>query len=312
MAKILRVSDNLYKLKVADQGNIVFDTGAGVGLVRITGDLLVEGTTTTVESTTTTITDPIITLNNGETGQGITLVQSGLEIDRGTLPFARILFDEDTSHFSPITANDVAGTFTFTLDNGSLVGIKTSTIVGGGSDIVFDFLNSNGVLTVANASAYSDNVYANEHIPSVKWVKDYLLSGDAALTRIYRDNTSVSTYDHDATPERNSAVEIVVDGSLRVTVTDTDLLLPDLTITNNTITSTNVSSNLVLDAQTGKVQINSSLVLEHTTPPTATSGFTTVYAAPANAGTTGVYFSNSTETGELVSKNRALLYSMIF
>ncbi len=52
--------------------------------LTILGDLTVTGTTTTVNSEETLILDPILTLNSGELGAGVTLDYSGIEIDRGS------------------------------------------------------------------------------------------------------------------------------------------------------------------------------------------------------------------------------------
>lgn len=65
--------------------------------VIVQGDLTVNGTTTTVNSTNTTITDNTIILNSGETGNGVALGTSGIEVDRGTAGTnAKIIFDEAT------------------------------------------------------------------------------------------------------------------------------------------------------------------------------------------------------------------------
>ncbi len=67
--------------------------------VVITGDLTVQGETTSVNTTNTEIKDRIVTLNKGETGAGITLDTAGIEIDRGTEPNALLVFDEAISGF---------------------------------------------------------------------------------------------------------------------------------------------------------------------------------------------------------------------
>lgn len=51
--------------------------------VIVTGNLTVRGTQTTIESENAIIKDNLITLNSGETGPGVTLQYSGIEIDRG-------------------------------------------------------------------------------------------------------------------------------------------------------------------------------------------------------------------------------------
>ncbi len=62
--------------------------------IVITGNLTVNGTTTTVDSTVVTIADNVITLNSGEAGAGVTGGTSGIEVDRGSEPNALMFFDE--------------------------------------------------------------------------------------------------------------------------------------------------------------------------------------------------------------------------
>jgi hypothetical protein len=86
--------------------------------VVITGNLTVTGTSTEITSTDTAITDRVITLNDGETGAGVTGGTSGLQIDRGTETDARIVFDESDDMWKIDSGS------------GSLVAIATSS--GGG------------------------------------------------------------------------------------------------------------------------------------------------------------------------------------
>ena len=67
--------------------------------VNISGNLSVAGTTTTVDSENITVKDNIITLNEGETGEGVTKGTAGIEVNRGTLPTYKILFDENDDMF---------------------------------------------------------------------------------------------------------------------------------------------------------------------------------------------------------------------
>lgn len=70
------------------------------GTLTVAGNLTITGTTTTVQSTNLVITDNIVLLNNGEGGAGVTLGTSGLQIDRGSLSDARLVFDESTDSFN--------------------------------------------------------------------------------------------------------------------------------------------------------------------------------------------------------------------
>ena len=89
-------------------GDLTFDATGNINLASntiITGDLTVSGTTTTVSSTNTDIADRVITLNDGESGAGVTGRYSGLEIDRGSSDNAFIVFDENDDVFKISTDN---------------------------------------------------------------------------------------------------------------------------------------------------------------------------------------------------------------
>lgn len=91
----------------AGPNTIGFTTGASVALiidgggvatfsddVIVQGDLVVNGTTTTVNSANLNVTDNVITINDGEAGAGVSLGIAGIEVDRGTAPNASVLFDD--------------------------------------------------------------------------------------------------------------------------------------------------------------------------------------------------------------------------
>lgn len=89
----LSIGNNLSEISEID-GDKTFNDN-----VIITGDLTVNGTTTTVNSTTVTTADNIVVLNNGEVGAGVTAGSSGLEIDRGSESNYQMIFDEATDTF---------------------------------------------------------------------------------------------------------------------------------------------------------------------------------------------------------------------
>jgi len=78
--------------------------------LTIDGNLVVTGTTASVESTNSTLKDNIIVLNQGETGAGVTLVNAGLEIDRGTEDNAQLVWDEVTDKWLLKVGTTVTGT----------------------------------------------------------------------------------------------------------------------------------------------------------------------------------------------------------
>ena len=63
--------------------------------VVVAGNLIVQGTTTSIETTNTDITDNVITLNKGEVGTGVTSTTAGIEIDRGTDPNRSLVWTEN-------------------------------------------------------------------------------------------------------------------------------------------------------------------------------------------------------------------------
>ena len=67
--------------------------------LTVTGNLTVTGTTNSVETTNTRITDRIVTYNQGESGAGITGRYAGIEIDRGSVDDALLVFDENDDKF---------------------------------------------------------------------------------------------------------------------------------------------------------------------------------------------------------------------
>jgi len=80
------------------------------GDVTITGDLDIQGSTTTVDTINTTIKDNMIELNSGESGAGVSLTYAGVEIDRGSLPNVNIRWNETSDEWEHTTDGSTWGT----------------------------------------------------------------------------------------------------------------------------------------------------------------------------------------------------------
>jgi len=132
-------------------GNVEATTGtSNFNDVVIAGDLTVTGTTTSIETTNTDITDNVITLNKGETGAGVTLTTSGIEIERGTSPNRSLVWtenfggkwlvtDDATLLANRLEANYLVGSLSVSTDNlvmgdGDIT--ATGTLTMGGNDLV--------------------------------------------------------------------------------------------------------------------------------------------------------------------------------
>jgi hypothetical protein len=190
--KVVRVSNGDYQLEVQNGGTITLYTGIRTGQVVVTGNLLVQGTTTTVQSETMTVKDNIIVINKGETGAGVTLTTSGLQVDRGpSTADAQLLFDESVDHFHPTDGN-VYGTWSFKRDDGKLVGIQTCSIDTNGGILGLINQGASGFVTVTGTANYERNILTyvdtvtynpqfgvsiadDDRIPNAKAMGDYFI-----------------------------------------------------------------------------------------------------------------------------------------
>jgi hypothetical protein len=140
MSKIVRVQTGDYRIITSPGGTITLDAGSASivepagwpGGVIINGDLLVNGVTTTIESATLTVKDNIIVINEGETGDGVTLNTSGIQIDRGNAPDVSFLWDERIGAFVLVDA-----TYLNPTDNlhDSALALGARSILTGGSNL---------------------------------------------------------------------------------------------------------------------------------------------------------------------------------
>ena len=69
------------------------------GDLIVTGNLIVSGTQFISNTETVQITDNILLLNNGEVNAGVSKIESGIEVDRGTLDNFRFVYNENTKNF---------------------------------------------------------------------------------------------------------------------------------------------------------------------------------------------------------------------
>lgn len=218
MAKVLRITDNDYRIIVGNGGTIYLDTtGAqydGSGKVVIRGDLEVKGDTTTVESTITTVADNILVLSAGNTNAGLPAsldrpYSSGIEIERGTYANARWVYDDSITW----TLGGTSGIGTWVATQGDIgseqrLPLATPGIVAGGTLYVS---TGNGVISVTGTNDYELKIWNydsgvitpdpitglivqdDDNIPNARAVKDLIDYSVATveIDRIVEDDTSV-------------------------------------------------------------------------------------------------------------------------
>ena len=328
MSKYLNVPNGDYKISVQDGGNITLNTGFEIGQVIITGNLLVQGNTTTVQSEDLTVRDNIIVVNSGENGAGITLDTAGLRIDRGSLSDGYILFDENITWRDPITETTKTGGFIFRNDLNALVGIRTNSISTGGGDLYL--INAGtGVISVTGTNNYENQVTDDDHITNKKYVDNAITTAFATvlLTQIGTgviDPTTVKALDFEVTGTE-STVEVAIDNNTIANFYIDRIDLDGIRITGTTIETTIADNDLILSAPgAGHVRVQDMLQItsvphqgdvttELYVPTDVPADGMILYVSNQAQGGTGLYFLNAESTkDEFISNNRSLVYSMIF
>jgi hypothetical protein len=344
MGQFLRVNGD-YNIKTADGAKIILDTGPAVsgGSVRVTGDLVVEGLTLTVAAENLNVTDNIITVNDGESGAGVTLIYSGLEVDRGSLSSASLLYDESADSW--LIANGSApGPFNFDEANLRLRRILTNASTDDGDLTLIG--TGTGVVKVFGTINYETQVVHDDDLPNKKYVDDSILNNPTfQIVAPQSQDTRVIITDKEITPNINttagslayfttttsyttngeSAVSVIVDNALIGQFYNNRLEISNLEIAGgvdgNEITTKNGVTNLnvyVRTQGTGKLQTNYAIQMEKTgVSPTYVPDNILLYGDTPGAGTSGIWFVNDSaeaakQNGELISKNRALVFSMLF
>jgi hypothetical protein len=156
MASVKKLSGNLIiqtPFKTGVNSNITLDTDT----VYITGNLFVRGNTSEIASNTLSITDNIITLNDGETGNGVTSLgsTSGIVIARGTAPGGNVQlrWNETTKTWqvSGVTAGSLGDGNQYVNLSASSTGL--TTVFDDKAPVLGGNLNVNNFTIYANVAA---------------------------------------------------------------------------------------------------------------------------------------------------------------
>ena len=354
MGQFFRVNGD-YNIKVKDGGTIKLDTGAS-GDTIITGNLTVQGDLTSVSTTNLEIEDRIITLNDGETGPGVSLVYSGIEIDRGTyvdstaVPRAAFIWNETNPGFTTdedpasaagywqIVTGSSETAYGFADSNLKLRRILTNSSTDGGDLTLIG--TGTGVVKVAGTTNYRLQVTDNDDIPNKDYVDFSILNNPTFQIRAPQSqNTRVIIADKEVTPNNistggslayyqnqtgypiasdagiESGIGFIVDGQLTSTFYQNRVQLQDLEIIGSEIRHDNSNANIFINTNgTGKLQTNYGIQLDNNAvSPGMITGSHVIYSRPQSVGKSGIFFVNTENNrDELVSKNRALLFSMLF
>jgi hypothetical protein len=345
MGQFLRVNGD-YNIKTEEGARITLDTGPNVGSVRVTGDLLVEGATVYVAATNLDIEDNIIVLNKGETGAGVTLDYSGIQIDRGTLGATSFIWNENIAIPAGSSSTNTGGwqlvsgtggVYSFSDSRLKLKEILTESTTDGGDLLVIG--QGTGVIKVIGTDNYENQVTHDDDVPNKKYVDDTIQNNPTF--QVVSDNSRVTVSDKERLPNigsqpgslayltaatgfstgGESAVSVIVDAALNTQFYPNRTEMFDLEFTESEITTKSgiTNQNILIRAQgTGKLQTNYAVQLDSIAgTPAYVTDATLLYSATPSVGTTGVWYVNPSaearlRSGELINKNKALVFSMIF
>lgn len=265
---------------------------------------------------------------------------AGIEIERGSFPDAFFGFDEVIDWINP---NAREGAFVFKDQNDSLLGIRTNSITTGAGDLHLisqgNGITEKPVVTVTGVTNYEQNVfeYTNGNITGTVLKPDALTNAQSVIDwvdynfanvflRQIGDGTqtisSIEIDDEENTGQR-SVITFKIDNNVVATVYDDSFEFDKVRISGTTIeTISTGDSDLTLRANgTGSIRIDDMLHINSTPsdddatliPATAPDEGVKLYVSDQYSGKTGIYFINAENNrDELVSKNRALLFGMIF
>ena len=331
MSKVLRVGASNYKVSVNNGGTITLDVGNSPGQVVVTGNLVVQGETTSINTSQITIEDQILVLNKGFDANGNALDfpagiedngtgrVSGIEINRGSNPSyppARIVFDEEITWFDSQTGTNKFGAFSISADNNNnfMIGLRTNAIVTkDNADLVFSL--GTGTLSVrGSVGNYEDRCTDPDDIPNVQFVDDFVVSYfETTPPEFLKVGDSVlQIYDDSEDPE--TLLQLRLNNEPAAEWRPGSFEVQNIRIAGNEISTTTSNQDLIISSDgSGSVVVNDVLKLTISSDPAYEVDGIKVYAKTQAYGGSGIFFVNKENNrDELISKSKAIAYSMIF
>jgi len=111
----------------------------------------------------------------------------------------------------------------------------------------------------------------------------------------------------------NSAGVIAAEAGFSYDDVANNLYVGNVTVGNDAVTNVATNGNLSLSANgTGTINMSSVAAMDYQgSTPGSTASKTKIYAATPGAATSGVYFVNTVDSDELVSKKRAIMFGLV-
>jgi len=274
MAKTLRTSGD-YTIKTgtgaSGSNSVIFDSKT----TRMSGDLIVDGTSTTLNTATLTVEDPIIRLAKNNTNT--TDVDAGILVERGVDNNAAFYWNEGDGVFKAVlTTSDGTGT---SITDTSLANIQ--------------------VLDPTASSHAATRNYVDTEIAAIGGAFSIKFTGDDSTTLVI---------------DSGNTVDIAGGTNINTAASEPDTVTINLNnnLTNiHSITNSSTNADLTLSANSsGSVVIDDVITFNanRSGDPSATS-VTKIWAQTPGGGGTGIYFNNTSVSsgaaGEMISKSKA-------
>jgi hypothetical protein len=305
------------------------------GTVTIIGNLDVIGQSTQIEVQDSRIKDNILVLNSGETNAYVTLGTSGLLIARGNSdepPNAATFLYNDDNYWN-VSSVTTRGVFEFnSASAGSAIQVNAIRINQSNGNLTLNILgddNPLGMINVKGTNDYASRVLDDDDIPNKKYVDSAVYSGTDIAKRLQVGDSTFRIVDNSLDPtDPFFAPSSKIWGTLNTSTNvvfrleGTEAQIQGITINDHVISVNTAATDLVLQIQTGtnivsgtaSVAIDSPLKLkEYPYSITPEEFNTTIYnSGTPGGGGTGLYYVNTTDSDELVSRRKAIIYGIIF
>ena len=288
MAKTLRTSGD-YTIKTGAG----YNSGAGTNtidldskIVRVRGDLIVDGDQVVQNVTNITVEDQFLELNRNYSGAGAE--DAGIVINQGTQDAAIFYYDGTANEFSiGTTARPIAD------------GSTTKWQIDGGA---FALANIKVATTPTNSNHAASKSYVDSQVVSASGMTDFNIVGD--------DSTGVTITDGEylqITGGNNIGVVVAEPFSWGTVTINLNNNLTNI----HSITNSSTNANLTISTNgTGSILINDVLSFNanRSGEPGANS-VTKLFAMTPSGGGTGLFFNNTSVSSgamdELISKKKA-------
>ena len=275
MAKTLRTSGD-YTIKAGSGSAGTNQIDLDSKTVRVRGDLIVDGDTTTINTATLSVEDTFIEVARNNSGSTL---DAGLYVNRGTAGNNAVLYwDESEDNFIVGTTTNDAGTSPIT--NITLGQIKVAT-------------------TPTDSNHAASKSYVDGVVVGASGITDFQIVGDDSTGATIGDGDDIRILG-------GSNMGVVVTADPDTVTINLDQNLSDI----NSISNGSTNGDLALAANgTGSIVINNILTFSSNASTPAAASITKLYSKTVGGGGTGVFFINSAvgsgTEDELISKKKA-------